>query len=264
MTICLAMLLSASVVKADVQTLEDTQSVGVIYRDFLPYNVAGGHDDFEWQDRTDTYGFDYGLDYDIVGTTLVGGKPVYTNVVTSSNYTTTGAANFNQWYNTVDGVNKEIAGSLEFELNTETGLYEYTNNAFFPIDGQGFGNTPGQDHNFHFTMQLHNEFTYQGGEEFNFTGDDDLWVFINGQRVIDLGGVHGYESASVELDDLGLTVGEDYAFDLFFAERNTTESHFIATTSILFNDNPVVPVPGALLLGLLGFGATGMKLRKFA
>jgi fibro-slime domain-containing protein len=57
-------------------------------------------------------------------------------------------------------------------------------------------------------------------------------VFINGKLVIDLGGVHGAESATVLLDSLGLTRGSTYPLDLFFAERHVTGSHFRVDTSL--------------------------------
>jgi fibro-slime domain-containing protein len=257
MAICLAMLMSASVTKAD------TMTVGVTYRDFKGYQENGGHIDFEWQNRDSASGF-YAVHTGIVENTLgADGKPVFrtygTPILSTSN-----ATNFNQWYN--DSA-KSITITTESLTFTETyagsGIYVFDDQTFFPIDGKGYGNTPNQTHNFHFTMELHSTFTYTGAETFSFIGDDDLWVFINDKLVIDLGGVHGAANASVNLNTLGLTIGNTYAFDLFFAERNTTESHFKATTSIAF-DNPVVPVPGAILLGLLGMGATGLKLRRFA
>ncbi len=97
--------------------------------------------------------------------------------------------------------------------------------------------------------------SYTGGETFSFTGDDDLWLFIDDKLAVDLGGVRGAASGSVDLDTLGLTLGQDYDFDLFFAERHTTQSNFRIDTSIQLNP---VPIPAALPLfgsaiGLFGF-----------
>ena len=174
--------------------------------------------------------------------------------------------NFDDWYHDVSGTNlsDQYTITLDNGLPASGGIYTYASNSFFPIDGQLLGNE-GRSHNYHFTFELHSDFTYQGGETFTFTGDDDLWVFINGQLVIDLGGVHSALSQSVSLDSLGLTLGSDYDFDLFFAERHTTESNFRIDTSIALNPTAPVPEPSTILLlgsGLLGLGWYGRKRKK--
>jgi len=174
----------------------------------------------------------------VLGTLGADGKPVYAGQAGSP--TTHGQTAFDQWYNNTAGVN--LAASLPLTLNETSpgsGVYQYASSAFFPIDGALLGNQ-GRPHNYHFTLEIHTQFTYQGGEVFHFTGNDDLFLFIDDQLVIDLGGVHVAQSGSVSLGTLGLTVGNNYDLDLFFAERHTTQSNFMMQTSIVFDD-PVIP-----------------------
>ena len=193
-----------------------------------------------------------------VATTLgADGKPVFAIPDYSSSVFST-ADNFNQWYNDVPGVNTSTSYTLDLVDPDADGVYTYSNSSFFPIDGELFGNE-GRSHNYHFTLELHSSFTYTGGETFSFVGDDDLWVFINDSLVIDLGGVHGAQAASVSLDTLGLTIGEEYSLDLFFAERHTVASNFNIETSLVLEDEPPVePVSEPGLIGLLGLGLFGM------
>jgi fibro-slime domain-containing protein len=127
----------------------------------------------------------------------------------------------------------------------------YDATGFFPIDGLGWNDPnlhPGdaqQDtgddgittHNFSFTSEMHYTFTYNSATtaSFNFTGDDDVWFFINGRLVVDLGGIHSAEtkvytlnSSSVDVGGaaLGLTNGSWYSLDVFQAERHITGSDY--------------------------------------
>ena len=159
-------------------------------------------------------------------------KPVYAGQ--AGNPSTTGKDNFDQWYRDVPGVNVAIPSTLQL-VETMPGIWVFDDQAFFPIDGQGFGNE-GNAHNYHFTLELHTKFTYLGGEQFTFRGDDDVFVFMNGKLAIDLGGVHPPQMATIDLDaqaaSLGLVVGNTYDLDLFFAERHTVQSSFRIETTI--------------------------------
>jgi fibro-slime domain-containing protein len=206
-----------------------------VVRDFKMGNHTGGHPDFETMPSL--------LDTGIVQATLGDdGKPVYANPGGTTN-STTGQANFDQWYRDVPDVNMTFM--LGLELGTMGGLPTFSaaknnggglsDSAFFPLDGQGWGNE-GESHNFSFTTEIHTSFKYNGGEIFTFKGDDDVWVFINNQLVIDLGGRHGQMNGSVNVDTLGLTPGSQYDLAVFHAERHTSESNFQLQTTLAFTN----------------------------
>ncbi len=203
-----------------------------ITRDFKRGDQPGGHPDFETFSGVP----ETGVLEQMLGADL---KPVYVDV---PHISTTTKANFDQWYRTVDAVNQPYFISLWLAPNGNIATFE--SSAFFPLDGQGWGN---QDypHNYHFTTEVHTEFKYNGGETFSFTGDDDLWVFINRKLVIDLGGVHVAENGAVMLDavagQLGLATGNIYPLDLFHAERHYRYSNFRVDSDLEFTNCGILP-----------------------
>src|SRR6185437_5343531 len=103
------------------------------------------------------------------------------------------------------------------------GVYEYDTPLFFPVDNLGWNagadpqtdlGTDGVSHNFSFTSELHEVFTYQASASptLGVTATGDTWIFINRHLAIDLGGIHGASPGSVTLDaataaNLGLSDG---------------------------------------------------------
>jgi fibro-slime domain-containing protein len=108
------------------------------------------------------------------------------------------------------------------------------------VDGTVGTDPTGKTHNFHFCMEMHADFTYEKDQKFNFVGDDDMWVFINNKLALDLGGTHQATTGSINLNNLGLTAGTKYPFDMFYCERQTTGSNLLVQTSIYFEQPSVI------------------------
>ena len=166
----------------------------------------------------------------------------------------TSAKTFAHWFRDVPVYNMSMPLTLTLYRQTN-GMYLFDDQTdptyielggFFPIDDQLFGNTTGhgkpQDqHNFHFTFEVHTRFQYDAaaGQSFKFEGTDSVWLYVDGLLVNDLVGVHASHDQYVDLNRLGLEDGEWYQLDFFFAQRFMPQSHFRIETNILLESLPL-------------------------
>lgn len=183
------------------------------------------------------------------------------NLVKKGNYYVYNSAYDGSVYDTAKGV---IYNSQTDHVTTREGTtYVRGNlqaeNRFDPISRKYFGNNgnkylevvdPNQgdithyynNTNYNMTLEGHAQFIFYEDDNlyFNFTGDDDVYLYINGIRVLDMGGAHAISNCGISLNDVkelcGLKDGQVYDFDFYYMERHGTAANFGFETNIKIVD----------------------------
>lgn len=201
--------------------------------DWLVNNGYGTvvHSDFPMRKTTDKHGQDY-YEYDSLN-----GKDNcyfdgYENLASGGNLTMNYAGGkSNSVYDALSGFSKSTIN----------------NPGFFPFDRQKDHSNNGYD--FGFGMRLDLDFTLgangkTNGEDtvFNFSGDDDLWVYLDGVLVLDMGGDHKMSQGCIDFTTLKSYVNNiDTKFqgtDLVYKNDTSKSGYgYSAEFPLLFSDS---------------------------
>lgn len=108
-------------------------------------------------------------------------------------------------------------------------------NDFYPLDRVSSNEESEKSHNYFFGMRYDVTFKigdYVGPLDYTFTGDDDLWVVLDGEHiVIDLGGIHQAATKKVKLwdyvtDEYGkIDKEKEHTLTILYMERGAYESN---------------------------------------
>lgn len=108
-------------------------------------------------------------------------------------------------------------------------------NGFFPLDNVSRSEKSDNDHNYFFGMRYDVTFKigdYVGPLNYTFTGDDDLWVVLDGKKiVIDLGGIHDAATKTVDLwdsvkdEDGKIDKEKEHTLTILYMERGAYKSN---------------------------------------
>jgi fibro-slime domain-containing protein len=195
-------------------------------RDFVPFD-QGGHPDFKRLANAGVgryvYVSDPTLSTELVPVVVTSGSKVRTNwtdartrpiiptksyidpragdaagsVFSTSGGTASTAANYSQWFRTIDGVNTASfhPTTLQFDSSTQAYVFQGT------LDGYT-GGAP--DYTYSYAMDI--PFVYERGQDWYLTvrTNADAWVYINNKLVIDNAGGLGRRPAIVVQNSLSL------------------------------------------------------------
>ena len=162
-----------------------------------------------------------------------------------------------------------------FADNTPTTLFPFlpvtdgntskdmTKSPYFADDGVSYDGLYGgtyYERDFNYVMKSSGQFVYYEEDElyFEFEGDDDVYLFINGELVLDIGGAHSITKEKININDyvkaaqaglagdkarndaLNLEDGEICTFDFFYMERHGYGANCRIATNMRVTDPSLI------------------------
>lgn len=169
--------------------------------------------------------------------------------------------------NHVLGLNTDanVTADIAFLPTSGKGTATGETNSPYYFDASAKNEGAYRNRDYLFTLSSNGSFVYERDLYFQFKGDDDVYLFINGQLVLDIGGTHPSTDASIYIDDyvdwawsvkkgesnykglayaalsdadrarvdaLALEEGGFYSLDFFYMERHGAGSNLKIITNI--------------------------------
>lgn len=136
----------------------------------------------------------------------------------------------------------KVPGSSTNAIGLQKASGNNPHGSFFPFNTlgesicEGIHEISGNSPDFHFGMTMSAKFIQPKDGKINgnnmvfeFSGDDDVWVYIDGVLVLDIGGIHNAASGSINFANGNVTVGNNNNLNLrkLFADANE-EGDFVS------------------------------------
>lgn len=135
----------------------------------------------------------------------------------------------NVWFNNLNTSNPTVSYAQNSKRAKDS-LFSYSNQeasgwGFFPFDGDRTGDIDAKNYGFGMRVDVKFNLGENGkingvDQKFNFTGDDDVWVYVDNKLILDLGGDHKKASGSINFATLSVTADTGNTFNN--ATRNTS------------------------------------------